>query len=179
MDYLQNAKQLTDYCLEQFYDEHQHFFAFNARNSSQLIAPHFEVEDNVIPAANSVMATNLHILSILFHNTYYEKLVNQMLHHITVKIDYASAYSNWMKLWMSKTIGKELAICGENAVKELSKVNSEFHPNLIIAGSTKNSSLPFLSHRFDPTKTLFYLCENKSCLQPENSFESIKSKIEL
>jgi uncharacterized protein YyaL (SSP411 family) len=178
-EYLQNAKQLTDYCLEQFYDEQQHFFAFNARNSSQLIAPHFEVEDNVIPAANSVMATNLHILSVLFHNTYYEKLVDQMLHHITVKIDYASAYSNWMKLWMSKNIGKELAICGENAVNELSKVNSEFHPNLIIAGSTKNSSLPFLSHRFDPTKTLFYLCENKSCLQPENSFESIKSKIEL
>ena len=179
MDYLQNAKQLTDYCLEQFYDEHQHFFAFNARNSSQLIAPHFEVEDNVIPAANSVMATNLHVLSVLFHNSYYEKLVNQMLHHITVKIDYASAYSNWMKLWMSKNIGKELAICGENAVKELSKVNSEFHPNLIIAGSTKNSSLPFLSHRFDPTKTLFYLCENKSCLQPENSFENLRTKINL
>jgi uncharacterized protein YyaL (SSP411 family) len=179
MDYLQNAKQLTDYCLEQFHDEHQHFFAFNARNSSQLIAPHFEVEDNVIPAANSVMATNLHVLSVLFHNSYYEKLVNQMLHHITVKIDYASAYSNWMKLWMSKNIGKELAICGENAVKELSKVNSEFHPNLIIAGSTKNSSLPFLSHRFDPTKTLFYLCENKSCLQPENSFENLRTKINL
>jgi uncharacterized protein YyaL (SSP411 family) len=82
-----------------------------------------------------------------------------------------------MKLWMSKNIGKELAICGENAVNELSKVNSEFQPNLIIAGSTKNSSLPFLNHRFVPNKTLFYLCENKSCLKPENSFESIKSKI--
>ena len=178
-EYLLNAKQLTDYCLEQFYDEQQQFFAFTARNATQLIAPHFEVEDNVIPAANSVMATNLHVLSVLFHNSYYEKLVNQMLHHITVKIDYASTYSNWMKLWMSKNIGKELAICGENAVKELSKVNSEFHPNLIIAGSTKNSSLPFLSHRFDPTKTLFYLCENKSCLQPENSFENLRTKINL
>lgn len=177
MDYLQNAKQLTDYCLEQFYDEQQHFFAFTARNAAQLIAPHFEVEDNVIPAANSVMANNLHVLSILFHNTYYEKLVSQMLHHITVKIDYASAYSNWMKLWMYKNTGKELAICGNNALNELSKVNSEFHPNIIIAGSTKNSSLPFLSNRFDPTKTLFYLCENKSCLQPEDSFESLRLKI--
>lgn len=177
MDYLQNAKQLTDYCLEQFYDEQQQFFAFTARNAAQLIAPHFEVEDNVIPAANSVMANNLHVLSILFHNTYYEKLVSQMLHHITVKIDYASAYSNWMKLWMYKNTGKELAICGNNALNELSKVNSEFHPNIIIAGSTKNSSLPFLSNRFDPTRTLFYLCENKSCLQPEDSFESLRLKI--
>jgi uncharacterized protein YyaL (SSP411 family) len=178
-EYLLNAKQLTDYCLEQFYDEQQQFFAFTARNAAQLIAPHFEVEDNVIPAANSVMASNLHVLGILFHNAHYEKLVQQMLHHITVKIDYASAYSNWMKLWMSKNIGKELAICGENALIELSKIKDEYYPNLIIAGSTKNSSLAFLNDRFVPNKTLFYLCENKSCLQPENSFESIKSKIEL
>ena len=178
-EYLLNAKQLTDYCLEQFYDEQQQFFAFTARNAAQLIAPHFEVEDNVIPAANSVMASNLHVLGILFHNVHYEKLVQQMLHHITVKIDYASAYSNWMKLWLSRNIGKELAICGENALIELSKIKDEYYPNLIIAGSTKNSSLAFLNDRFVPNKTLFYLCENKSCLQPENSFESIKSKIEL
>jgi uncharacterized protein YyaL (SSP411 family) len=178
-EYLLNAKQLTDYCLEQFYDEQQQFFAFTARNAAQLIAPHFEVEDNVIPAANSVMASNLHVLGILFHNPHYEKLVQQMLHHITVKIDYASAYSNWMKLWLSRNIGKELAICGENALIELSKIKDEYYPNLIIAGSTKNSSLAFLNDRFVPNKTLFYLCENKSCLQPENSFESIKSKIEL
>jgi uncharacterized protein YyaL (SSP411 family) len=178
-EYLLNAKQLTDYCLEQFYDEQQQFFAFTARNAAQLIAPHFEVEDNVIPAANSVMASNLHVLGILFHNAHYEKLVQQMLHHITVKIDYASAYSNWMKLWLSRNIGKELAICGENALIELSKIKDEYYPNLIIAGSTKNSSLAFLNDRFVPNKTLFYLCENKSCLQPENSFESIKSKIEL
>jgi uncharacterized protein YyaL (SSP411 family) len=178
-EYLLNAKQLTDYCLEQFYDEQQQFFAFTARNAAQLIAPHFEVEDNVIPAANSVMASNLHVLGIFFHNAHYEKLVQQMLHHITVKIDYASAYSNWMKLWLSRNIGKELAICGENALIELSKIKDEYYPNLIIAGSTKNSSLAFLNDRFVPNKTLFYLCENKSCLQPENSFESIKSKIEL
>jgi uncharacterized protein YyaL (SSP411 family) len=178
-EYLLNAKQLTDYCLEQFYDEQQQFFAFTARNAAQLIAPHFEVEDNVIPAANSVMASNLHVLGILFHNAHYEKLVQQMLHHITVKIDYASAYSNWMKLWLSRNIGKELAICGENALIELSKIKEKYYPNLIIAGSTKNSSLPFLNHRFVSNKTLFYLCENKSCLHPENSFESIKSKIEL
>jgi uncharacterized protein YyaL (SSP411 family) len=84
-----------------------------------------------------------------------------------------------MKLWLSRNIGKELAICGENALIELSKIKDEYYPNLIIAGSTKNSSLAFLNDRFVPNKTLFYLCENKSCLQPENSFESIKSKIEL
>ena len=43
--YLRQAKQLTDYCLDYFYDETQQFFAFNSRNSSPLIAQHFETED--------------------------------------------------------------------------------------------------------------------------------------
>jgi uncharacterized protein YyaL (SSP411 family) len=100
-----------------------------------------------------------------------------MLHHITGKIDYVSAYSNWIKLWITVNTGKELAICGENAVIEVSKIIQEYHPNIIIAGSTKNSSLPFLSHRFVPSKTLFYLCENKSCLTPENTYEAIHTKL--
>ena len=176
-EYLRNAKQLTDYCFEQFYDDQQEFFAFTSRNAAPLIAPHFEVEDNVIPAANSVMATNLHVLGLLFHNPYYEKIVRQMLHHITVKIDYVSAYSNWIKLWSKVNNGKELAICGENAVVELSKINQEYHPNIIVAGSTKDSSIPFLSNRFVASKTLFYLCENKSCLTPETTFEAIRTKL--
>lgn len=176
-EYLHNAKQLTDYCFEQFYDEKQQFFAFTSRNAAPLIAPHFEVEDNVIPAANSVMATNLHILGVLFHNSYYEKIVRQMLHHIVAKIDYVSAYSNWLKLWITVNRGKELAICGDKAVGELFKINQEYHPNIIIAGSTKDSSLPFLSHRFVASKTLFYLCENKSCLAPESTYEAIHSKL--
>jgi uncharacterized protein YyaL (SSP411 family) len=94
-----------------------------------------------------------------------------------VKIDYVSAYSNWIKLWSKVNNGKELAICGENAVVELSKINQEYHPNIIVAGSTKDSSIPFLSNRFVASKTLFYLCENKSCLTPETTFEAIRTKL--
>jgi uncharacterized protein YyaL (SSP411 family) len=176
-EYLQIAKQLTDYCFEQFYDEHQQFFAFTSRNAAPLIAPHYEVEDNVIPAANSVMANNLHVLGVLYHNPYYEKIVRQMLHHIIAKIDYVSAYSNWIKLWITVNQGKELAVCGEDAVTELTKINREYHPNIIVAGSSKDSMLPFLSHRFVPSKTLFYLCENKSCLAPETTYDAIHTKL--
>jgi hypothetical protein len=37
--------------------------------------------------------------------------------------------------------------------------------------------LPFLSHRFVPSKTLFYLCENKSCLAPETTYDAIHTKL--
>ncbi|WP_395074283.1 thioredoxin domain-containing protein, partial [Flavobacterium sp.] len=135
-NYLQQAKQWTDYCLDYFYDEKQQFFMFNSRNASPLIATHFETEDNVMPASNSVMANNLYVLSILFHNDYYEKIALQMLHHMIPNMDYASAYSNWLNLWINLSEdNKELAVCGKNAVEEIQKINKEYLPNVIVAGS--------------------------------------------
>ncbi|UOK42807.1 MULTISPECIES: thioredoxin domain-containing protein [Flavobacterium] len=179
-NYLKHAKQLTDYCLEHFYDENQQFFAFTARNEKQLIASHFETEDNVIPASNSVMANNLFVLSLLYHNSYYEKTALQMLHHMIPHLDYASAYSNWMILWLHQSEdNKELAICGKKALENLKKINAEYLPNVIVAGSTTQSDLPFLTNRFDEESLLFYICHNKNCLLPNTSLEATVSELKI
>ncbi|MEW5674838.1 thioredoxin domain-containing protein [Flavobacterium enshiense] len=178
--HLLQAKQLTDYCLEHFYDEAKQFFAFNAKDNQQLIAEHFETEDNVIPASNSVMANNLYTLSILFHNSYYEKIALQMLHHMIPYIDYASAYSNWLNLWLNLSeANKELAISGKDALQNIRKFNAQYLPNVIMAGSTEPSQLPFLQNRFDENKELFYICRNKSCLLPNSSPEQTLSELKI
>jgi uncharacterized protein len=180
-DYLHKAKQLTDYCFDHFYDETEQFFAFSSRHATQLIAPHFETEDNVIPASNSVMANNLYVLSILFDNTYYEKIALQMLHHMIPNMDYASAYSNWLNLWINLSQdNKELAVCGDNALENIQEINAEYLPYVIIAGSERVSDLPFLKNRFIKKKLLFYICENKACMLPKENlievFEELKLK---
>ena len=176
--YIINAKQLTDYCFEHFYNEKEQFFAFTSRNSEALIAIHYEIEDNVIPASNSVMANNLYALSIYYENSYYEKVYQNMLTSILPSIDYASAFSNWLYLWLN-TLGtqKELAICGENAVENLKKINSIYIPNVVIAGATKESNLPFLADRFDKAKDFLYLCTNRTCQIPETKIENIINQI--
>lgn len=178
--YLHQAKQLTDYCLEHFYDEEKQFFTFTARDGEQLIAPHFETEDNVMPASNSVMANNLYVLSILFHNGYYEKVALQMLHHMIPNMDYASAYSNWLNLWLNQSEdNKELAVCGKNATENIQKVNSEYLPHVVAAGTTKASDLPFLQSRFDEENLLFYICQNKNCLLPNSSLEATVTELKI
>lgn len=178
--YLHQAKQLTDYCLEHFYDEEKQFFAFTTRDGEQLIAPHFETEDNVIPASNSVMANNLYVLSILFHNSYYEKIALQMLHHMIPNMDYASAYSNWLNLWLNQSDdNKELAVCGKKAVENIRKIQAEYLPNIVLAGSTKASELPFLQSRFDEQNLLFYICQNKNCALPKTSLEATISELKI
>ncbi|HWR94790.1 MAG TPA: thioredoxin domain-containing protein [Flavobacterium sp.] len=176
--WLQYAKQLTDYSLEHFYDEKTGFFAFTSNLDETLITSHFETEDNVIPASNSVMGKNLFQLSIYFENSYYEKVSLRMLKNIFPTIDYPSAYSNWMDLALNYSQqNKELAICDDLALEYCYKIKSLYTPNLVLAGTEKNSNLPFLKNRFKEKETLFYLCQNKTCSAPSADFNEIISNL--
>lgn len=179
-NWLYNAKQLMDYTFDNFYDEKAQFFSFTSKQDEALIANHFEVEDNVIPASNSVIADALFRLSIYFENSYYEKICQQMVQNIVPTVDYPSAFSNWLNVLLHfSNQNKELAICGNEALKYLEKTNHSYIPNIIIAGSLKESQLPFLVNRFSDNETLFYLCQNKSCQQPTDDFEEIRTQIQL
>ncbi len=170
--WLQNAKQLTDYCFDSFYDEKAGFFAFTSKIDAPLITTHFETEDNVIPASNSVMANNLFKLSIYFHNSYYETICMKMLQQIIPNIDYPSGYSNWLNVLMNYSEqNKELGVCGEKALEYITKINQNYLPNIVIAGIKVATSLPFLKDRFVENETLFYVCQNQTCLLPTTDFE--------
>ena len=176
--WLLDAKQLTDYSLEHFYDEKSGFFTFTSNLDEALITSHFETEDNVIPASNSVMGKNLFQLGIYFENSYYEKVSQRMLQNIIPNIEYPSAYSNWMDLALNHSEqNKELAICGNSALEYCSKINALYFPNIVLAGTKKVSNLPFLKNRFDENETLFYLCQNKTCSSPTTDFQKILSEL--
>jgi uncharacterized protein YyaL (SSP411 family) len=178
--WLHYAKLLTDYTLNHFYDEKSRFFAFTSNLDEALITSHFETEDNVIPASNSVMGKNLFQLGIYFENSFYEKVSQRMLQHIFPTIEYPSAYSNWMDLALNYSEqNKELAICGDLALEYCSKINGLYLPNLILAGTTEVTTIPFLKNRFVDDQTLFYLCQNKTCSSPSADFQQIISALIL
>lgn len=178
--WLENAKQLTDYAFDNFYDSKAQFFSFTSNQDDALITNHFEVEDNVIPASNSVMADALFRLGIYFGNGYYEKICRQMVQNIIPTVDYPSAFSNWLSILLHfSEQNKELAICGKDALYYLEKINQSYLPNILVAGSLKDSKLPFLENRFSDKETLFYVCQNKSCQKPSADFEEISQEIKL
>jgi uncharacterized protein YyaL (SSP411 family) len=178
--WLKNARQLTDYSFDNFYDDQARFFCFTSRHDEALIADHFEVEDNVIPASNSVMADALFKLGIYFGNDYYEQISRQMVQDMIPTVNYPSAFSNWLNVLLHfSEQNKELAICGSNAMEYLGKINKKYQPNIIIAGSSAVSTLPFLENRFSDNETLFYLCQNKTCQKPTVDFGEITNEISL
>jgi uncharacterized protein YyaL (SSP411 family) len=174
------AKQMADYCLENFYDESMPFFSYNSAKDNALIAPHYETEDNVIPASNSVVANVLYKLGILFSNGYYEKTAFQMLNNIIPNLDYPSAFSNWLNLWLNQSPdNRELAICGETAIEEVKNINSRYLPHVIVAGCTSESNIPFLQNRFVKNTLNFYVCINKACNLPVETLNEALKNLEI
>ena len=176
--WLFNAKKLVDYCITHFYEKKTGFFSFTSNLDEALITTHYETEDNVIPASNSVMGKSLFLLSIYFENSNYEKIARQMLQNILPNINYPSAYSNWLDLALNFSgENKELAICGDLAIDYAKKINTTYLPNLVLAGTKNKSKLPFLKDRYDANQNLFYLCQNQTCSAPKTNFTEIISEL--
>jgi uncharacterized protein YyaL (SSP411 family) len=179
--WLQLSKALTDTSFDYFFDSTSKMFYFTSNKDTQLIARKMEVEDNVMPASNSMMAKNLFKLSHYFDNEYYLKTSKQMLSNMVNNIpNYGSAYSNCLDLYSNFTEGYfEVAFSGKNALNKIKEINQKYIPNKFICGSLTDSNLPLLESRFVENNTLIYVCVNKTCQLPtENTnqaFEQIKN----
>lgn len=178
--WLRYAKQLADYCFDHFYDSEAKFFRFTSDLDENLIAPHFEIEDNVIPASNSVMAENLHKLGIYFANSHYRETAVKMLEHVIPGIDYPSAFSNWLNVFLGLSArNSELAICGSDAGRQILEFNRSYLPQVVLAGCEKPSTLPFLAGRFADGQTLFYICKNQTCGLPETDPGRVLAQLKI
>ncbi len=167
--WLTNAKQLTDYTFDHFYDTKSSLFFFTSDEDERLIARKMEIHDNVIPASNSIMAKNLLKLGHYYSNSHYLTTSKQMLNNVKEDaIKYPSSYSNWLDV-MSNYVGDyyEVAISGKDALEKLEEINKEYIPNKLIAGSINESTIPLMKDRYVKDKTFIYICVNGSCQLPQ------------
>ncbi|MFA5298661.1 MAG: thioredoxin domain-containing protein, partial [Lutibacter sp.] len=179
--WLNTAKQLTDYAFDHFFDAESSMFYFTSNNDADLITRKMEIEDNVIPASNSIMAKNLFKLSHYYSNNYYLKVSNQMLQNIKDKAQqYGSGYSNWLQLG-SYFVGEyyEIALSGKEALQKLKEINQHYIPNKLIAGSTKKSTIPLLDNRFSEKETLIYVCVDGACKLPESNSKKALEQLKI
>ncbi|WP_316830023.1 thioredoxin domain-containing protein [Pedobacter aquatilis] len=169
--WLSEARALTAHVLENFTDPASPMFFYTSSESESLIARKHEVMDNVIPAANSVMAQNLQKLGLLFDLETYTEKAAAMLAAVQDKIKtYGSAYSNWAIQLLNEVYGiNEIAITGLEADVVKIALSNHYIPNKITLGGTK-SNLPLLKGK-QSNETKVYICRNKVCQLPVNTVE--------
>ncbi len=178
-NYLQQAHTLTDYVLDHFKDEESGMLFYTSDEDEALIARKFEITDNVIPASNSVMASNLKKLALLFDLSHYHDIYLYMLKSVAPSMKkYGSGYSNWASLLLQEVVGSfEIAITGDGFTEKRKELSKFYIPNQIILGG-KQGNLPLLQDKF-VGETRIFVCKDKSCLLPVSEVnEAIKQIFE-
>jgi len=170
-EWLEEAKQLTDYIVIHFLDKKSNMFYFTSDKTTNLITRKTEVYDNVIPSSNSVLAENLFKLGHYYSNKKYTNMAKQMLSNINSDIEKSpSAYTNWLMLYLNYSNPfYEVAISGFDAHNKLKELDKSYLPNVLISGSKNNSDLPLLQNKFIEDETFIYVCVNGTCKLPVTS----------
>jgi uncharacterized protein len=176
-EWLKEARQLLDYTLAHFRDEASGLFYFSEINAEQAISNHFQNEDNVIPAANSVMANTLHRIGLLMGDSSLTTKSEQMLRYVMAHFtQYPQAFANWGILMLKQVYEYyEVAVIGKDAELKIREMLQHYLPNVLWAFSETESRIPLLRDRYVDGKTLVYVCRKGACQLPvEDSVRALK-----
>ncbi|MEQ1796832.1 MAG: thioredoxin domain-containing protein [Lacibacter sp.] len=178
--WLIQAKKITDYSLENFYDKASGMFYYAAANSVNLVVKKMEVQDNVIPSSNAVMAGVLYSLGTFFSDSNYVNKSLRMLSVVSGNMNkMPEYYAQWCLLSGLKAYGSyEVAVMGTNALTRNLDLQRNYLPTCLFMGETNNENLPLLKDKFQNGKTMIYICSNEVCKFPveavENALRQIK-----
>ena len=175
--HLETAKILFDTVETNFLDKESGLFFFTSSEDRALITRNIDINDNVIPASNSVMAKNYYVMGQLAGNIKMIDKAEEMLKTISPKIqEYPQSYSNWLDLMLNFSHPFfEIAVAGENFQKKTKEFQRHYIPNTIIAATSEESNLPLLRNRLIKDKDLIYVCRKGACNLPVTSeSEAIK-----
>ncbi|SFZ90814.1 hypothetical protein SAMN05428642_1011154 [Flaviramulus basaltis] len=166
--WLTNARDLANYSFDHFYDEKSKMFFFTSNEDASLVSRSIEYRDNVISSSNSIIAKSLFKLSHYFDNEHFENTAITMLNNVKPEMqEYPSGYSNWFDLMLNYSNPfYEVAIVGKDAKQKITDLNNTYIPNKLIAASTSENNMALLENRYNPEKTLIYVCVNKACKLP-------------
>ena len=171
------SEKLTKYVIKHFYNNDNGMFYFTSDLDPELIARKMEINDNVIPSSNSVMAHVLFDLGKILDNNTYQRMSLRMLNNIKTKIiSYPSGYANYASLIL-KQINPyyEIVLIGEEANSKKLEMSNVYHPNMIFIGSINKSNMSLLKDKWIEGSTMIYICKNKVCQLPiEETSEALK-----
>ena len=142
-------------------------------SDSNLIARKMELNDNVIPASNSVMARNFWKLGYYFRNDAWVSNAKQMLANVYQGMEYyGSGYSNWAHLLL-EVIDEPTEINVIDMQFEREQILPLIKSNVIIS---YHKEIPISNNHKDKG---IYICMKGSCLKPQLDFKSVYKSLSV
>ena len=181
IQYLDIAKQITLFVIDNFMDEETSYFFFTHKNQTDIILRKKEVYDGATASGNSIMAENLFYLSVVFDITEWYSIAEKNTTAIAENVlRYPTSFGIWASLLLKYSFGiNELAIIGNNFVSLRNQLLQEYIPGKILQAAAKeNKKLQILNGKPAENETLIYLCKQYSCKTPVSSIEKLMYQME-
>lgn len=167
--YLLEAKRITELVLNHFGDKESRLFFYNHQHQTDVLLRTREIYDGPTPSGNSIMAWNLHYLSVVFDKADWKEIAEGMAIPLTgLIVKYPTSFGSWISVYYDIfSTFYEIAVVGERYRDMISDILSYFLPNRIVQSAADDQSgFPLLTNRYVKNKTYIYLCRHYSCLQP-------------
>lgn len=178
------AKKLQVTQDQLFFDENSHSYFFHNGKDDTLAYNFRELEDSVMPSANSISIRNLlNLYALTFNETYKQKAELMMTSLMPFFLDAPFHYPGVLEsfLMADHTLSSQLVISHPIPRRnEFDPVFSSYIPYLSIFHMPidDNTEFPLLSHKPSiKNEATYYLCCAGKCLPPEINFKCILDKI--
>lgn len=172
--YLRISLLLMETAITHFYNEETTLFHFTSNEGTQLITRKTDMQDDVIPSANSTFAKCLYKLGFYFDKPEYHLMAKQMVKTVQSKFgQYTSSYTNWMQLlgWMEQGF-YQIIIAGKNTQEPYRACMASYIPNAIIIRMNASSTVPLLADKIIHEETKIYVCNDYTCSLPVDTAEA-------
>jgi uncharacterized protein len=164
--YLQKAKELTDFTIENFGDDADSLFYFTSKKQTDILLRKKDLYDSATPSGNATMMKNLGRLAIIFDNSDYKNRHFAMLQTIAESLKmYPSSFSKWASGAIAAVHPPfEIAVLGDDFMDKSMEINALFIPNKTLMASARQvPELPLLDRY---TEGSIFLCQNYACQLP-------------
>jgi len=178
--YLDEAKRITDYVIENFSDEEKIYLYYTHQLQKDVIVRKKEIYDGAVPSGNAIMAKNMWYLSKIFDNSLYEERVKKMLNGLLkVAISYPTSFGNWASMMFNLVYGTwEIVVDGTNHKLIVQQLLMEFIPNKVFQQALPyENQYPMLIGKKSNGETKIHYCVNKVCGTPVAKVESLLNSI--
>ena len=171
--YLLKANELTERSFGLFYNDEKSLFKFSPEENNSIVTEHFDIYDNVISSANSVMANNLFMLGHYFYNKKYIEIASEMLVKVNIYIkNNPQSYSNWLSLNCDLFFDfREIAVTGHHAIETGRRIYNEFSYGFLLAATDSESEIPLLENKSTGQETNIFICYDGACQKPLQKIE--------
>lgn len=178
--WLKKARAITESVIENFSEAETGYFFYTSSGQTDVIVRKKETHDGAVPSGNSVMAYNLHHLSILFDKKEWEQRSISIISSLGKAIlHYPTSFANWACLLLEIIMGTdEIVIIGNDFSGIHSELLGQYFPHRVLMASEKaDPGFPLLAEKPVIDTAAIFLCRNYTCQHPVFSAKDLISLI--